>query len=155
MLLRNGASDAKDQLKWKMTRGGPSIPADVVRDGVALALCVYDASSVVLAATIPTTGLCAGKPCWKPLGGSGARYKNKTGAPNGIIDVKLQASGAGELGVIMKGKGGALALPTPLGVALPVRIQLVAADGDATTCWESSFPTAAKNDATQLKANGS
>lgn len=149
MLLRSGA---KDQLKWRMTHGGPSAPADIVRDGVTLAVCVYDADAPepILAATLPTSGLCAGKPCWKPMAG-GFRYKSKAG---GIVDVKLQASGLAELGIVMKGKGALLATPT-LGLTLPVRMQLVATDGDVTTCWESSFGAAQKNDARLLKANGS
>jgi subtilisin-like proprotein convertase family protein len=155
VLLRNGAHAAKDVLKWKMTHGGPSSPADVVRDGVTLALCIYDAGSppLLLSSGIPTTGTCSGKPCWKPMAG-GFRYRNKAAAPNGIVDLKLQASGLAELGVVMKGKGALLAVPS-LGLTLPVRMQLVATDGDATTCWESSFGAALKNDGAQLKANGS
>ncbi len=86
--------------------------------------------------------------------GGGVRYKNKTATPNGIVDVKLQASGLAELCIVMKVKGALLAIPA-LGLTLPVRMQLVATGDDGTTCWESSFATAQKNDAGQLKANGS
>lgn len=153
--LRNAASSAKDVLKWRMTHGGPSLPADIVAADVTLALCIYDTGTpqLLLSSTIPTAGTCGGKPCWKPLG-SGFRFKSKTATPSGIVDVKLQATGLGELGIVLKGKGGLLAMPA-LGLAPPVRVQLVATDDGGTTCWESSFASAQKNDAAQFKANGS
>jgi hypothetical protein len=68
--------------------------------------------------------------------------------------VKLRPGASGELGLVVKGKGGALAPPS-LGLATPVRLQLVLTDGVGTICWESRFTSAAKNATAVFRANGS
>jgi hypothetical protein len=154
ILLRDGAVDA---LKWKLVHGGRATADGIVDANGSLALCVYDASAAsqpLLASTIPTTASCGAKPCWKSLANGSRRYKNKAGAPDGIVDVKLQVSGLGELDVLVKGKGPGLSMPA-LGLATPVRVQLVATTAAGTTCWESSFAGAQKNVAALFKANGS
>jgi hypothetical protein len=157
LVLRNGATDAKDLLKWKIVRGGHAAAGDL-RDppggNVTLALCLYDAgatSQPLLAGVLLPAGTCGGKPCWKAIAG-GYRYKNKAATPAGMTDVKLRVSGAGELALVVKGKGAALALP-PLSLVPPVRLQLVVSDATGSTCWESHFASPLKNDSTVFRAN--
>jgi hypothetical protein len=121
-----------------------------------IGVCVYDASATpqpLLASAVLGGGTCNGKPCWRSIAG-GHRYKDKTGSADGVTDVKLKVSGAGELGLVVRGKGAALPLPA-LGLVPPVHVRLVVRDPGGTVCWESSFGSAIKNDGTIFKANGS
>jgi hypothetical protein len=158
VVLRNGGSDAKDLLKWKIARGGLASLADLddpANGTVTLGVCLYDASAKtqpLLASAVLGGGSCNGKPCWKSLA-TGYRYKNKSAAPDGLTDVKLRVSGAGELSLVVKGKGANLALPS-LDLTPPVRLQLVVSDSAGSSCWESHFPSAQKNDAGMFRASG-
>lgn len=158
LLLRNAGSDAKDVLKWKVARGALGTTSDL-RDPTAsatsLGLCLYDTSAnpqPLLASSVLGGGTCGAKPCWKHMAG-GYRYKNKTAAPDGVTDMKLRVSGAGELALLVKGKGANLGLPS-LDLTPPVRLQLLVRDGVGLTCWESRFPSALKHDASTFRANG-
>jgi hypothetical protein len=159
LLLRAGASAAKSLLKWRIARGGHGSPADLrdpIGGNAGFAICVYDASGAsqpLLAGAVVAGGTCGPKPCWKPIAG-GYRYKNKAATSDGVTDLKLRLSAGGELQLLVKGKGAALPLPA-LGLTTPVDVQLVIGDGSGTTCWQSSFPIAQKNEPTLFKANGS
>jgi hypothetical protein len=124
----------------------------------SLAVCLYDASAAaqpLLASALLPGGTCDAKRCWKRLAGDGGyRYRNRAATPAGLTDLKLRLSPAGEVQLVVKGKGGKLALP-PLGLLTPVRVQLLIEDAAATTCWGSSFTSATRNDAGIFKANGS
>jgi len=122
-----------------------------------LDLCLYDASSTaqpLLTGEVLGGGTCGSKPCWKALGSGGYRYKNKAGSVDGFTDVKLRVSSGGEIGLVVKGKGAGLSMPV-LGLVTPVQLQLLVRDGSGTTCWESRFTGAVKNDPALFKANGS
>ncbi len=158
MVLRKGGTAAKNLLNWKIARGGhASAPdlGDLVGGEQTLGICLYDTSATpqpLLAAAVLSGGTCSGKPCWKGITGGGYRYKNKTGATDGITDVKLRPSGSGELGLVAKGKGAALPMPA-LGLVPPVRLQLVVSNPGGTVCWESSFTSPIKNDGSLFKSN--
>jgi hypothetical protein len=158
-LLRAAANPAKDLLKWKIVRGGYGTLADLhdpVGGSAAFGVCVYDASASaqpLLAGAVVAGGSCGAKPCWKAVGG-GYRYKNKAASSDGVTDLKLRLSASGELQVVVKGKGAALPLPA-LGLTTPVHVQFVVDAASVKTCWQSSFPSALKNDATTFKSNGS
>jgi hypothetical protein len=158
VLLRKGASAAKNLLKWKIARGGHATAADVgdlVGGQLILGICLYDTSATpqpLLAAAVLSGGTCGSKPCWKSIAGGGYRYKNKTGGADGICDLKLRASGSGELALVAKGKGAVLPMPA-LELVPPVRLQLVVSNPGGTICWESSFTSALKNDGSVFKAN--
>jgi hypothetical protein len=161
IVLRDDAVDAKDLLKWRLARGGAAAPEDFL-DPVAgapqLAVCVYDASASLqplLVGTLFAGGTCDGRPCWKQLGGAGGyRYRNRAGTSAGLTRVKLRVSRSGALRLAVKAKG--IHLPmTPLGLVTPVRVQLQVAGEDGTTCWESAFESASRNDATMFRAKGS
>jgi len=122
----------------------------------ALGLCLYDASASsqpLIARKVLPGGTCGTRPCWRAVPG-GYRYKNKLGSTDGVTDVKLRVSAAGEIALLIKGKGASLDVPS-LGFLTPVRLQLLASDAGSVTCWESTFATAIKNEPTLFKANGS
>jgi hypothetical protein len=153
--------DTKDIFKWKWK--GATTAFDDFRDPLdgtpTLRVCVYDAAN----GTQPLAQMqilpgetCAGKPCWKELGGItpvGYKYKNKSATLDGLTDTKLRAGVVGRAQVAIKGKG--VNLPTPpLGLTLPVTIQLLIGDGVATECWQTTYATFIKNDGVQFKAKG-
>ena len=77
LVLRDADDDARDLLKWKVSRGGRASLADF-RDpataGPTVLLCLYDASGAaqpLLEGTVVAGGACGAKPCWRPLGGAG------------------------------------------------------------------------------------
>jgi hypothetical protein len=121
-----------------------------------LGICLYDASASsqpLIARKVLPGGTCGAKPCWREVPG-GYRYKNKAGSGDGVTDVKLRVSAAGEISLVVKGKGASLDVPS-LDVLPPVRLQLLASDSGGVTCWESTFAHAIKSEATLFKANGS
>ena len=118
---------------------------------------MYDASGSaqpLLASAVLPGGTCGAGPCWKRLPGDGGyRYRNRAGAPDGVSHLKLRVSRGGAVQLVLKGRGGNLKLPS-LGLVMPVRMQLLIGDTTGTTCWDSSFTSATRNDATTFRANG-
>lgn len=114
------------------------------------ALCVYDRSgdNPVLAqsALVPPGGTCDGKPCWKPLS-QGYKYKNRRGTQGGIQSIVLKGSIGDRAKLLVKGKGGHLALPTPVSTEEffdqdpGVTIQLT---NSAGFCWEATYDAPAQ-----------
>jgi hypothetical protein len=102
-------------------------------------------------------GTCGTKPCWQLIGNSlspkGYKYQNNDGTPDGIISMKLQAGLAGKAKLQMKGQGVNLAVP-PLGLTLPVTVQLSVSDGVTTECWQTTFTTSQANSPSLFKAKG-
>ena len=158
LVVHESADDAKDLLKWKISRGAQTSTADMkdpAGGGPTLRVCLYDASASaqpLLESTVLAGGTCGGTACWKPLGAAGGyRYKNNAGTPDGITDLKLRVGGDGELRLLVKGKGANLLLP-PLGFSTPVTLALVVEDATGTSCWRATFAAALRNDATVFKA---
>jgi hypothetical protein len=156
-MLRDATDDRKDVLRWKLARGGNTTMSafgDPIGGTSAVRLCVYDASvspQPLVVGAVPAGGTCGAKPCWRGLGSTGYRYKDRAGSSAGVTDLKLRLSPSGETQVILKAKG--IKLPMPgLDLTLPVTVQLVTGDGTAAECWESTFESAVKNDATQFRA---
>jgi hypothetical protein len=124
--------------------------------GVAYRLCVYDANGLVSANEVPSQGTCDGAPCWKASGTKGFQYKSKSATVDGVAQVKLTSGDAGKAkaSIKMKSKTGTYVAP-PLGLTEPgVKAQLIIDDGGAPVCFETTFPAAAKNDASQYSAKG-
>jgi len=70
---------------------------------------------------------------------------------DGLDTSLLKAGDDGKAKILVKGKGAGLALPSPLGVELPVTVQLQ--DGNCR-CWEAKYFEVGvkKNEADQFKA---
>jgi hypothetical protein len=154
VLLRRGGTSDRDALRWKWTGAGTSREAF----GRPLAdtgylLCAYDTSAgtptVVLDLAAPPAGACAGKPCWHETG-TGFTYGDRELTPDGLRAVALRASAAGKGTLNVQGAGANLGLPAlPLQKNPAVTVQF---RNSAGACWEASYSTATRNDATQFKA---
>ncbi len=151
--LRGGS---KNQLKWKLGKGGAFDQADLddPTAGAFYTACVYDETadvpSLVAAMVIdPGNG-------WQDKSPKGFKYKSKTGVGAGVTAARFKAGGADKTKVQIKATGFNLTLPTPVGADKffeqdgSVVFQLVSSD--SATCWTSEFPTSTKNTAEQFRA---
>lgn len=147
--LRDQADDARDRLIWRWS-GGPIGGADL-GDPTAqtdVAVCVYDQSGKLVggglrpgAGQAPTAG-------WKHAG-IVLDYSDVLAASHGIGKVRIRPDGGVKGTAQVRGKGaglGAMSLPA----SLPVTAQLVNLDGG--DCWDATFFSATKNDATRFTA---
>lgn len=147
--LRDGSPDTKDVLVWKWTKGAATTLADLgdpTGGGAGFALCVYGSTGgtpqLLAGARAPGGGTCRGRPCWKALGTSGFGYTDAEASPDGLVQLRLKAGGAGKASITAKGKGASL---PPLGLPLPqdpaVTVQL---HGPTGTCWETTHAAPAQ-----------
>lgn len=155
--LKDGKSDARDELVWKWLKGQATELADF-GDPTATddaALCIYDESGataeLTLKATVPAGGECTSgsrvQPCWE-RGDRGFRYQDSERAASGIAEVTLRSGKKRKAKILVNGRGENLDLPS-LPLSLPMRVQLQSASGQ---CWEATYSTAKKNTKRQFKA---
>jgi len=149
VLIKNKADNGKDKLIWKWTKGAattqvefgdPTTTADY-------ALCFYDGTGALLQQANVPPGTD-----WAPLGTKGYKYKNQTGAEDGITKIILKGGDAGKSKALVKGKG--VNLPDfdsnlPI-TNLPLVVQL--RNNSSGICWAGSFATPKKNQADQFSA---
>jgi hypothetical protein len=146
-IVKSNSDASKDGVTWSWTKGAASSLADFgdpANGSTSYHLCVYDESAgvpaAVMAMTVPPGGTCGGNPCWAAKK-TGFLYKDKSLTNDGIMLVKLKSGADGKAKVLVKGKGGNVPVPTPVGPGLfaqdtAVIVQLVNSDG---TCWEADF----------------
>ncbi len=158
--IKNRADSDKDQLLWKWLRG----PATTIADwGLPLsdtdfAVCIYTGTGAnqVYSAGVAGGGVCNGKPCWKTLGSSGYRFKDRDGLQDGHTKIVAKSGTTGTTNrskAIVKTKGGSIVLPSlPLDISADIVVQLHRSDDPI--CFESRFaPTSlTQNDADGVKA---
>lgn len=149
LTLRDQADDARDRLIWRWT-GGPIGGADLgaPTSQTDVAVCVYDQSGKLVGGGLrpgkgkaPTAG-------WKHAG-IVLDYSDVLAAAHGVSKVRVRPDGGTKGTLQVRGKGtglGAMALPA----ALPVTAQLANLDGG--DCWDATFFSATKNDATRFTA---
>ncbi|TFH32882.1 MAG: hypothetical protein E4H00_00345 [Myxococcales bacterium] len=146
----------KDQLKWKLQKGG-SVGQSDLGDPIAstaLALCIYDETANVpsLAAQIDI-GSGIG---WKSKAPKGFDYKDKSGAQHGVRKLQLRTGDAGKSKVGVTAKGSSTAWPSPVSETEyvdqddGVTVQLVTST--TATCWSTELATVKRNDSEQYKA---
>src|SRR5262249_21351540 len=138
LTLRNDADDTHDQLLWKWSKGQATMPADLGDPTTTddYTLCVYDHTDatprLLLQASAPAASTCPfgpmGAACWRalgnPAGSKGFLYRNAgLFSPDGLARVKLGPGADGKAKMSVKGQGPNLAMPSPLDVTLPVRVQ--------------------------------
>jgi hypothetical protein len=105
-------------------------------------ICLYDTSAVAQPVALllaPPGGTCGNKACWKHLGANGFRYRDPTGTPDGLTDMKLKVAATGELQLLAKGKGGSLPMP-PMPLVAPVTVQLAIGEGAASRAGRRFSP---------------
>jgi hypothetical protein len=141
LIFRNRDRSDRDKMVWKWLSGGATdrsaFGSPVTTDDYAL--CVYDHAAeppaLAFEAVVPAGGTCGARACWRPVGDRGFKYRNGAGTPEGITKVRLIAGADGRARILVKGRGGNLAMPSlPLG--LPARTQLQAESG---ACWEAIY----------------
>jgi hypothetical protein len=147
--IKNSDPATKSKLLWKWTKGDVALAAlgDPI-NSTGYELCIWDENGGVPRLTasmrIPAGGTCGSKnpkPCWKARG-TGFQYKDSDRGVDGIGTIRLKPGPAGKASVLVKGKGAALPMPTPVGTQLlfaqdtHVTVQLVNTTG---TCWEAVF----------------
>ena len=151
--LKDRSPDDKDQLQWKWLKGQVTSMAEfgAPDSSSAYVLCIYDANPGPRASmSIPAGDTCVGKPCWTAKTTSFA-YKDPALTPDGIAQVKLKASATpGKAQIMVKGKAALLPMPNLTALQAPILVQLRRLD--SPICWEATYSTLDKQDATQLKA---
>ncbi len=94
---------------------------DPVGGNTSVALCIYnDAGRLLQQFSIDRAGqYCGAAPCWKPVGGGGYRYRDKTGSAGGVTSVRYVSGAAGKGRADAKGKNNAAKGQSrlPVGVA--------------------------------------
>ena len=148
--ISRGMTPEQHSTTWKWVSSGTVATGDF-GDPTATttyALCVYDQTGLLMTATAPAGGTCAGRACWIATS-TGAKYANKTLVPDGLKQVSLKAGAAGQAKIAVAGTGANLPVPT-LPLAPPVHVQL--RRQDASTCWDATYPTGLPNTATTFKA---
>jgi len=147
LVVRDKRADAKDLVFWKWSNGADTTRADFgdPTNATSYFLCVYSGTpspGLVFRAEAP-----AG-PGWKSTRGGALSYASKSGDPDGLRRIVLKPGSAGHAKIVVKGKGAALALPV-LPLALPAKVQLVAANGQ---CWEADYSRPRVNAAARFAA---
>jgi hypothetical protein len=155
--IANGADPAKRQLAWSWKKGDP-VTLPELGDPSALTdylLCVYD--DVDDAAQLALQIAVAPSDAWKAAGTKGWKYKDKTGASDGVQSVALKVGAAGKSGAQVAARGPSLPDLRPNDASelfdqdSAVTVQLVNGDG---ACFTSEFLAAGTkhNDATRFDA---
>ena len=153
--LNDRSVNLRDTIVWKWRRGAASTTADF-GDPVhahGYAMCLYSAGgSLLFHATVPSGGSCGARPCWRTAG-SGFHYRNGGATPDGLTKVQLRPGTAGRAGVIVKGRGAHLGLPS-LPLTPPVTVQLQEESGP---CWAATFEAGGVrlNDSARFRASAS
>ena len=91
---------------------------------------------------------------WAAIGDKGYKYKDQTGAEDGITKIIVKGGAAGKSKALVKGKGANLPdfdsdLPIAMG-DLPLVVQL--RNNSSGVCWEGSFAAPKKNQLDQFSA---
>lgn len=147
--IKAATAPKKPQLSWCSKKG--SATAGDFGDpttGGSYALCLYDGTNALVGMTqVEGGGTCGTKPCWKGSSTKGWSYANKRGTSYGVGKAKIKL-GAGNAVLCVQGKHANLPV-VPLPATLPLRAQFQTSAG---SCFDATYGTAVKNDASQLTA---
>ncbi len=115
----------------------------------AYLLCLYDASGMKMSAQVAPGLTCGRRPCWKPLGAYGFKYRDRIGASDGVTKILLEAGEAGRARIEINGGGRSLHLPQ-LPLNTPVRVQV--RQSSTSLCWGATYTTAIRNTVSEFTA---
>jgi hypothetical protein len=112
--------------------------------------------SLLLKATAPAGGTCAGKACWKQVGSvtnpKGWKYGDRDATPDGLTLLQAKTGAlAGQSKMTVKGKGDNLPVGTFVTLGTAVTTQVQAGNG---TCWSAACSLVTKNGAGDFKCKG-
>ncbi len=151
--IHDRVDNAADSVTWRWTGKSTVVLLNELGNPLTstrYSLCVYDETggvpSLVLGSQAPAGGTCGSKPCWKATA-SGFRYQNKSGLPDGIKRISLNATGRRSASARVIGRGLNLLLPAPANPGFlhqdtRVIVQLQKSDGPE--CWEVSYTAPAQ-----------
>jgi CSLREA domain-containing protein len=151
-----------DRIIWRWTKGESTEADDFGNPATAddYTLCIFETRFFVeyalVDATLPAGATCGGNECWTPLGtppgARGWRYRDATRSRRGLDSILMKPGADGQARIIVKGKGSNVGLPTPLGIDLPLTVQL---QRDGGACWEASYgsPTVRTDTLFKAKSN--
>ena len=135
LLVKDNTDDNKDKLIFKLTNAASTSQTEF-QDPTATTvygLCLYQNGAFTHGITVPPSGTL-----WEPVSTVGFKYKDTTGAAQGVQRVILKGNTDNRAKIIVKGKG--LALPDPVpALTLPVVMQLI--NSDSGLCCEGTFDT--------------
>jgi cysteine-rich repeat protein len=137
--IRNDPAHAKFKFLWKWKNGADTALSELGNPvGYdAYTLCVFDMSTptpaLLFRAAMPPGGTCGSSPCWSANGSRGFTFKNRTSAPEGMTNLRVESGNGGSAQALVKGKGLLLSnrpfgLPSPP-LPHPLRVQLQGAAG--------------------------
>jgi hypothetical protein len=145
-----------DGLRWRWRDGGLTSGADLGDPAAtsSYALCMYaevlGTPRPVFEEDIPAATTCRGVPCWAG-DQSGYSYSDRDQEHGSVTSLKLTPGAAGDSSISLSATGPFLGLPAlPLGLTVPVRVQLVNTETGA--CWEASYSAAVRNAVDRFKA---
>jgi hypothetical protein len=153
LLIKDRTDNTQDKLIWKWVKGESTTPAEFgdPTTNANYALCFYDGPSMGL---IGQSNVPFGV-FWSAAGSKGYKYKDITGAADGIQQIRVKGSTTNKSKAMVKGAGAGLpdlTLPIPMG-DLPLVVQL--RDNHSGVCWEGSFAKPKRNQIGQFKAKTS
>lgn len=155
--VKDTLNDDRDRLEWRWE--GPGFNPGSI-DNPALAtdytLCVYAAGSVAMRATVEHAGTCGSSPCWRETR-SGFAYRQGATNGDGIAGLKVAEAADGTQRFVLHGKRVNLPLPGAAGPGQyfqgPVSAVLVKSNAPQDyECWEATYTTVGRNDATFFEA---
>lgn len=125
---------------------------DVFNGATVIQTCIYDDNDALVSQlTVDRSGdLCGKKPCWKPKGFTGAAYRDKTSASDGISKMRLQGGLKKEriqISGANKSSKGQNSLPTnilnDLATSVAPTVQVLSSEA---SCFTTTFTRAIKVD---------
>jgi hypothetical protein len=148
---------AADGLSWEWVSGARTDKVDFgdPRSDTSYALCVYadsNPSVPIVRAAIPAGSKCSRKTgCWRKTR-RGFKYRSRSGGPDGVDAVALEAGPFGRARIAVRAHGHHLGLPPlPLLEAVTVRLQKV--DG-SDPCWDAQHHDVVKSTNRRFVARG-
>ncbi len=162
LVLKDDSPDRKDQVRWKWAKGQATTTdqfSDPVTNLPSIHFCLYDGSATsqpLLDSSVPASGICDGKPCWRATGERGFKYKDRVATADGVLAVRLKNGIDGKARITLKSKGDQIGEPTmpSLPLTTDVTAQLLIYDSENVGCWQTTFSTTVKNEPGRFKAKG-
>jgi hypothetical protein len=175
ILIVNEKNATKEKVIAKFIKGPALTQTDfgnpLSAGGTAYDMCIFDADGNLAGSfNIDRAGdLCAGKNCWKKLGGEpptgkGYKFKDKDLTSDGVLVTLMKGGDVGKSKILVKGKnkngtmpvGIAAALQTGVPAGSSATVQFIPdaapAGSAAIGCFEMEMTNVKKNDGSQFKA---
>jgi hypothetical protein len=160
-LLVDEKKAGKEKLKVSLTKLQPMVTqsqfGDPVSGSTAYKVCIYDAANQLKGTyTIARADqMCGDALCWSAVSDKGYKYKDKSTAADGILNMKLNGGDAGKGKVKIKGKNTASHLPTGIAASLQnqtsATVQVLSSDA---SCFGVKLTQVKKADGTVFSAAG-